>query len=44
MSFFRNDLKHEEIRSEFSREFQIFGAEEKKDFLPDKVLPHVVNY
>ena len=29
---------HEEKLSELGREFQIFGAEEKKDLSPDKVL------
>ena len=35
---FRNELKHGERRSELGKEFQIFGAEEKKDIFPDKAL------
>ena len=35
---FQNELKHGERRSELGTEFQIFGAEEKKDLLPDKLL------
>ena len=35
---FRNELKHGKRQSELSKEFKIFGAEEKKDLFPDKVL------
>ena len=36
--FFQNELKQEERQKELGREFQIFGAEAKKDHLPDTVL------
>ena len=33
-------IRHGEKQSELGEEFQIFGAEEKKDLFSDKVLTH----
>ena len=39
---FRNELKHGGRRSELGKEFQIFGAEEKKNLFPDKLLTRCI--